>query len=80
MQEQLEKAYTAYQQALNHLPDPKDPYLWMGIGILYDRYVISSLSPFCMGSARNETPPVLTTEHGSDTALLKMQSLPLSLF
>ena len=34
----LQKAYTAYQQALYHLPNPKEPKLWYGIGILYDRY------------------------------------------
>jgi glucose repression mediator protein len=50
----LQKAYTAYQQALYRLPNPKvcdlciekvpkltgrqDPKLWYGIGILYDRY------------------------------------------
>eukprot|EP01114_Cavostelium_apophysatum_P002663 TRINITY_DN1235_c0_g1_i4.p1 TRINITY_DN1235_c0_g1~~TRINITY_DN1235_c0_g1_i4.p1 ORF type:complete len:677 (-),score=191.42 TRINITY_DN1235_c0_g1_i4:966-2996(-) len=38
MMDDLQKAYTAYQQALYHLPNPKDPNLWYGIGILYDRY------------------------------------------
>ncbi|KAG8899839.1 glucose repression mediator protein [Tulasnella sp. 408] len=38
MQDDLQKAYAAYQQALYHLPNPKDPKLWYGIGILYDRY------------------------------------------
>ncbi|ORY90346.1 hypothetical protein BCR43DRAFT_499156 [Syncephalastrum racemosum] len=38
MMEQWEDAYAAYQQALCHLPDPKDPKLWYGIGILYDRH------------------------------------------
>lgn len=39
MQDDLQKAYTAYQQALYWLPNPKDdPKLWYGIGILYDRY------------------------------------------
>lgn len=38
MQDELQKAYTAYQQALYHLPNPKEPKLWYGIGILYDRY------------------------------------------
>jgi glucose repression mediator protein len=38
MMDDLQKAYTAYQQALYHLPNPKDPSLWYGIGILYDRY------------------------------------------
>eukprot|EP01113_Clastostelium_recurvatum_P047828 TRINITY_DN8590_c0_g1_i4.p1 TRINITY_DN8590_c0_g1~~TRINITY_DN8590_c0_g1_i4.p1 ORF type:complete len:595 (-),score=160.49 TRINITY_DN8590_c0_g1_i4:134-1918(-) len=38
MMEDLQKAYQAYQQALYHLPNPKDPNLWYGIGILYDRY------------------------------------------
>ncbi|KAL9038492.1 MAG: hypothetical protein Q9214_005257 [Letrouitia sp. 1 TL-2023] len=38
MMEDLQQAYTAYQQALYHLRDPKEPKLWYGIGILYDRY------------------------------------------
>ncbi|KXS10855.1 TPR-like protein [Gonapodya prolifera JEL478] len=38
MQDDLQKAYQAYQQALYHLPNPKEPKLWYGIGILYDRY------------------------------------------
>ena len=39
MQDDLQKAYAAYQQALYWLPHPKeDPKLWYGIGILYDRY------------------------------------------
>lgn len=37
-QGELSKAYTAYQQAIHNLPNPKDPKLWYGIGILYDRY------------------------------------------
>lgn len=38
MMDQLQEAYHAYQQALYHLPNPRDPKLWYGIGILYDRY------------------------------------------
>lgn len=38
MMDDLQKAYTAYQQALYHLPNPNEPKLWYGIGILYDRY------------------------------------------
>ncbi|KAI9770700.1 MAG: glucose repression mediator protein [Geoglossum simile] len=38
MMDDLQKAYEAYQQALYHLRDPKEPKLWYGIGILYDRY------------------------------------------
>ncbi|BEI91526.1 uncharacterized protein CcaverHIS019_0403460 [Cutaneotrichosporon cavernicola] len=38
MKDDLPKAYTAYQQALHYLPNPKEPKLWYGIGILYDRY------------------------------------------
>ncbi|KAJ1922271.1 glucose repression mediator protein [Mycoemilia scoparia] len=38
MMDELPKAYQAYQQAIYHLPDPKEPKLWYGIGILYDRY------------------------------------------
>ncbi|KAJ2473741.1 glucose repression mediator protein [Coemansia sp. RSA 2322] len=38
MMDELPKAYHAYQQAIFHLPNPKEPKLWYGIGILYDRY------------------------------------------
>ncbi|KIY45707.1 TPR-like protein [Fistulina hepatica ATCC 64428] len=39
MQDDLQMAYSAYQEALYRLPNPKeDPKLWYGIGILYDRY------------------------------------------
>jgi tetratricopeptide (TPR) repeat protein len=38
MMDDLQRAYAAYQQALYHLPNPKEPKLWYGIGILYDRY------------------------------------------
>ncbi|KAJ9664898.1 glucose repression mediator protein [Coniosporium apollinis] len=38
MMDELQQAYSAYQQALYHLVDPKEPKLWYGIGILYDRY------------------------------------------
>lgn len=38
MMDNLQDAYHAYQQALYHLKNPKDPKLWYGIGILYDRY------------------------------------------
>lgn len=38
MMDNLQEAYHAYQQALYHLPNPRDPKLWYGIGILYDRY------------------------------------------
>ncbi|WFD42785.1 glucose repression mediator protein [Malassezia psittaci] len=38
MMDELQKAYTAYHQALYYLPNPKEPKLWYGIGILYDRY------------------------------------------
>lgn len=38
MLDELHKAYSAYQQALYHLQNPKEPKLWYGIGILYDRY------------------------------------------
>lgn len=38
MMDNLQEAYQAYQQALYHLQNPKDPKLWYGIGILYDRY------------------------------------------
>ncbi|WEW57055.1 glucose repression mediator protein [Emydomyces testavorans] len=38
MIDNLQDAYSAYQNALYHLRDPKEPKLWYGIGILYDRY------------------------------------------
>lgn len=38
MLDNLSDAYVSYQQSLYHLQDPKDPKLWYGIGILYDRY------------------------------------------
>ncbi|EPY53631.1 transcriptional corepressor Ssn6 [Schizosaccharomyces cryophilus OY26] len=38
MRDDLSRAYSAYRQALYHLKDPKNPKLWYGIGILYDRY------------------------------------------
>ncbi|RUP15234.1 hypothetical protein BC936DRAFT_139618 [Jimgerdemannia flammicorona] len=38
MMDNLQDAYHAYQQALYHLPNPREPKLWYGIGILYDRY------------------------------------------
>ncbi|KAJ2676819.1 glucose repression mediator protein [Coemansia spiralis] len=38
MLDELPKAYQAYQQAIMHLHNPKEPKLWYGIGILYDRY------------------------------------------
>ena len=36
--DELQKAYTSYQQALQHVSNPKSPELWYGIGVLYDRY------------------------------------------
>jgi glucose repression mediator protein len=38
MMDDLQQAYHAYQEALMKLPNPKEPRLWYGIGILYDRY------------------------------------------
>ncbi|KAG9098698.1 glucose repression mediator protein [Ceratobasidium sp. UAMH 11750] len=38
MQDNLQNAYSTYQQALYYLPNPKDSKLWHGIGILYDHY------------------------------------------
>lgn len=38
MMDELQEAYQAYQSALYNLRDPKEPKLWYGIGILYDRY------------------------------------------
>ncbi|KAJ1765940.1 glucose repression mediator protein [Coemansia sp. RSA 2526] len=38
MLDDLPKAYQAYQHALNSLEEAKEPKLWYGIGIMYDRY------------------------------------------
>jgi tetratricopeptide (TPR) repeat protein len=38
MMDDLQNAYSAYQSALVNLQNPKEPRLWYGIGILYDRY------------------------------------------
>ncbi|KAL2015911.1 hypothetical protein VTK56DRAFT_4549 [Thermocarpiscus australiensis] len=38
MMDDLQQAYNAYQTALLSHPDSKDPRLWYGIGIMYDRY------------------------------------------
>ena len=40
MMDELQKAYSAYHQALYHMGTQKtqDPNLWYGIGILYERY------------------------------------------
>ncbi|KAK3315113.1 hypothetical protein B0H66DRAFT_334277 [Apodospora peruviana] len=38
MMDDLQQAYAAYQSALINLRNPKEPRLWYGIGILYDRY------------------------------------------
>src|SRR6478609_5550303 len=38
MMDDLRQAYNAYQSALVNLRNPKEPRLWYGIGILYDRY------------------------------------------
>lgn len=38
MMDELTKAYQAYQAALYNVRNPKEPKLWYGIGILYDRY------------------------------------------
>eukprot|EP00299_Pterocystis_sp_00344_P014725 c730_g1_i1.p1 GENE.c730_g1_i1~~c730_g1_i1.p1 ORF type:complete len:464 (-),score=68.08 c730_g1_i1:94-1440(-) len=38
MLDELRKAYDAYQEALVRLPNPRDPSLWYGIGLLFDRY------------------------------------------
>lgn len=35
--EELYKAFTAYQRALYSLTDVRDPQLWYGIGLLYDK-------------------------------------------
>ena len=38
---QLHLAHAAYQKALQHLKDIRDPDIWYGVGLLYDR--LSSL-------------------------------------
>jgi len=38
MTDELDRAYHAYQNALRLLSNPRDPHLWYGIGLLYDRY------------------------------------------
>lgn len=38
MQDDIQKAFSAYQQALYYAPNSKDPYLWYGLGILYERH------------------------------------------
>jgi tetratricopeptide (TPR) repeat protein len=40
----LPKAYTAFHQALLDLRQPRDPMLWYGIGVLYDRYGSADLA------------------------------------
>jgi tetratricopeptide (TPR) repeat protein len=35
--DELQKAFAAYQKALYSLPDVRDPQLWYGIGLLYDK-------------------------------------------
>ena len=35
--DELQKAFGAYQKALYSLPDVRDPQLWYGIGLLYDK-------------------------------------------
>lgn len=36
--DELAKAYNSYQQALLFLKNPRDPRLWFGIGVLYEKY------------------------------------------
>ncbi|PVU95872.1 hypothetical protein BB561_001568, partial [Smittium simulii] len=38
MMNELQKAFNAYQQAIYHFADRKEPKLWYGIGILYECY------------------------------------------
>ncbi|EPZ35309.1 TPR-like protein, partial [Rozella allomycis CSF55] len=38
MTDELQKSYSAYQQALYNLSNPRDPNMWYGIARLYDRY------------------------------------------
>jgi tetratricopeptide (TPR) repeat protein len=44
----LQKAFSAYQRALYYLPDVRDPQLWYGIGLLYEKvypFLIHSSKP-----------------------------------
>jgi glucose repression mediator protein len=77
MMDDLQKAYTAYQQALYHLPNPKEPKLWYGIGILYDRYgslehAEDAFSSVLRMDPSASSPPSLETENP-----LLMRSSPL---
>lgn len=36
----LQKAFTSYQKALYSLPDVRDPQLWYGVGLLYEKVLI----------------------------------------
>eukprot|EP00834_Sanchytrium_tribonematis_P002327 NODE_70_length_24940_cov_0.663138.p10 type:complete len:323 gc:universal NODE_70_length_24940_cov_0.663138:3801-4769(+) len=56
MNEELQKAYSAYQQALYHLPSIKEPRLWYGIGILYDRFGSLDHSEEAFTAALNMDP------------------------
>lgn len=38
--DELQKAFAAYQKALYSLPDVRDPQLWYGIGLLYDKVLV----------------------------------------
>ncbi|KAJ3563468.1 hypothetical protein NP233_g8923 [Leucocoprinus birnbaumii] len=75
MQDDLQKAYSAYQQALYLLPNPKeDPKLWYGIGILYDRYgsldhaeeAFSSVLRMDKSKLNSSRPLAGLTDHNQD--------------
>lgn len=38
--DELQKAFTSYQRALYSLSDVRDPQLWYGIGLLYDKVIL----------------------------------------
>lgn len=53
---ELQQAYQAYQQALLCLNNPKDPQLWYGIGILYERYGSYENAEEAFGAVLNMAP------------------------
>ena len=53
---ELQQAYQAYQQALLCLNNPKDPQLWYGIGILYERYGSFENAEEAFGAVLNMAP------------------------
>jgi general transcriptional corepressor CYC8 len=59
----LPKAYTAFHQALLDLRQPRDPMLWYGIGVLYDRYGSADLARDAFDAVLSLAPAF---EHAAD--------------